>query len=117
WTMDVGGFLVEKRYYEPNTADLEEWRELNSRWYQFGAFMPIFRAHGQFPFREPFNIAPEEHRAYKSMAYYIQLRYRLLPYIYSLAGKTFHENYSLLRGLPMDFSTDNNTYNINDQFM
>jgi alpha-D-xyloside xylohydrolase len=117
WTMDVGGFLVEKRYYEPNTADLEEWRELNSRWYQFGAFMPIFRAHGQFPFREPFNIAPEEHHAYKSMTYYIQLRYRLLPYIYSLAGKTFHENYSLLRGLPMDFSADNNTYNINDQFM
>ncbi|HWV71368.1 MAG TPA: TIM-barrel domain-containing protein [Pseudosphingobacterium sp.] len=117
WTMDVGGFLVEKRYYEPNAADQEEWRELNSRWYQFGAFMPIFRAHGQFPFREPFNIAPEEHRAYKSMAYYIQLRYRLLPYVYSLAGKTFHENYSLLRGLPMDFSTDSSTYNINDQFM
>lgn len=117
WTMDVGGFLVEKRYYEPNTANLEEWRELNSRWYQFGAFIPIFRAHGQFPLREPFNIAPEEHGAYKSMAYYIQLRYRLLPYTYSLAGKTFHNNYSLLRGLPMDFSTDSNTYNINDQFM
>lgn len=117
WTMDVGGFLVEKRYYKPNTADQEEWRELNSRWYQFGAFVPIFRAHGQFPFREPFNIAPEEHPAYKSMAYYIQLRYRLLPYIYSLAGKTFHENYSLLRGLPMDFGTDSNTHNINDQFM
>lgn len=117
WTMDAGGFLVEKRYYQPNTADQEEWRELNSRWYQFGAFIPIFRAHGQFPFREPFHIAPEDHPSYKSMVYYIRLRYRLLPYIYSLAGKTFHNNYSILRGLAMDFSADSATYNINDQFM
>ncbi|MFC0319617.1 MULTISPECIES: glycoside hydrolase family 31 protein [Olivibacter] len=117
WTMDVGGFLVEKRYYQPQAADQEEWRELNSRWYQFGAFTPIFRAHGQFPFREPFNIAPEGHPAYNSMVYYIRLRYRLLPYLYSLACKTYHDDYSILRGLAMDFTGDTTTYNINDQFM
>src|SRR5690606_1633294 len=117
WTMDVGGFLVEKRYYQPQAADQEEWRELNSRWYQFGAFTPIFRAHGQFPFREPFNIAPEGHPAYNSMVYYIRLRYRLLPYLYSLACKTYHDDYSILRGLAMDFTGDTKTYNINDQFM
>jgi alpha-D-xyloside xylohydrolase len=36
WTMDAGGFLVENRFHKPNAADLEEWRELNSRWYQYG---------------------------------------------------------------------------------
>ncbi|QNL49449.1 DUF5110 domain-containing protein [Olivibacter sp. SDN3] len=117
WTMDAGGFLVEKKYHEPNDVDLEEWRELNARWYQFGTFLPIFRAHGQYPYREPFNIAPSVHPAYKSMIASIQLRYRLLPYIYSLAGKIYHEDYTMMRGLAMDFSTDKKVYNINDQFL
>lgn len=46
-------------------ADEEEWRELQTRWYQWGAFLPLFRSHGQFPVREVFNIAPEDHPAYK----------------------------------------------------
>jgi len=117
WTMDAGGFLVEKKHYHPNEADLEDWRELNSRWYQFGAFIPIFRAHGQFPFREPFHIAPEGHAAYNSMVYYIQLRYRLLPYYYSLAANAYYQNASILRGLPMEFGADPQTFDINDQFM
>lgn len=117
WTMDAGGFLVEKRFHRPNTDDLEEWRELNARWYQFGAFLPVFRAHGQFPFREPFNIAPEGHPAYNSMLYYISLRYRLLPYIYSLAGKTYVDNYTMIRGLAMDFGDDERVLDINDQYL
>lgn len=117
WTMDVGGFLVEKRFHEPNDTDLEEWRELNTRWYQLGAFLPIYRAHGQYPYREPFHIAPDEHQAYKSIVYYLNLRYRLLPYIYSLAGKTYYDNYTIMRGLAMDFSADRKVYDINDQFM
>ena len=117
WTMDVGGFLVERRFHEPNAADREEWRELNTRWYQYGAFLPIFRAHGQFPFREPFNIAPENHPAYRSMCYYIGLRYRLLPYTYSLAGASYLHNGTMLRGLPMDFPEDPQVFTINDQFL
>ncbi|MFD2966303.1 glycoside hydrolase family 31 protein [Sphingobacterium bambusae] len=117
WTMDAGGFLVQRKYYDPNEADLEEWRELNSRWYQYGAFLPLFRAHGQFPAREPFAIAPEEHPAYKSMLYYINLRYRLLAYNYSIAAHTYLNDYSMIRGLAMDFSADTAVYNINDQFM
>ena len=87
WTMDNGGFCVEKRYEKAKegSADRDEWRELNVRWHQFGTFVPLFRTHGQFPFREMWNIAPETHPAYKSMLYYNQLRYRLMPYIYSLA--------------------------------
>jgi len=117
WTMDIGGFSVEKRYEEAKGADLEEWRELNSRWYQFGTFVPLFRVHGQFPFREIYNIAPENHPAYKSMLYYNQLRYRLMPYIYSLAGKSYHEDYTIMRGLMMDFPQDLKAANLNDEFL
>jgi alpha-D-xyloside xylohydrolase len=121
WTMDIGGFAMENRYGPYGgpvaKADLDEWRELNTRWYQFGAFCPIFRVHGQFPYREVFNIAPENHPAYQSMLYYDKLRYRLLPYFYTLAGKAYHNDYTLMRGLVMDFGSDKNVLNINDQFM
>lgn len=117
WTMDAGGFLVEKRFHRPDSANREEWRELNARWYQYGAFLPLFRAHGQFPFREPFNIAEEGHPAYNSMTYYIRLRYRLLPYIYSLAGGVHHQDGSMIRGLAMDFPKDKNVFEVNDQFL
>lgn len=117
WTMDIGGFSVERRYEKPNEADLAEWRELQTRWFQFGTFVPLFRAHGQFPFREIYNIAPEDHPAYKSMLRYNQLRYRLMPYIYSIAGHSCHYDYTLMRGLAMDFGSDKNVLNIGDQYM
>jgi len=117
WTHDIGGFSLENRYRDPKGEDLEEWRELNTRWYQFGAFCPVFRVHGQFPFREIFNIAPEDHLAYKSMLYYNKLRYRLMPYIYTLAGRAFHENYTIMRALVMDFRDDSKVNNIGDQYM
>jgi alpha-D-xyloside xylohydrolase len=117
WTMDIGGFSVEKRYENPNKEDLEEWRELNTRWYQFGAFVPLFRVHGQFPFREIYNIAPEGHPAYKSMLYYNKLRYRLMPYIYSIAGHTYHHDYTMMRGLMMDFPLDLKASNLKDAFL
>jgi alpha-D-xyloside xylohydrolase len=117
WTMDIGGFAVEKRYEKPNEEDLAEWRELQTRWYQWGSFLPLFRAHGQYPVRELFNIAPENHPAYKSMLYYNQLRYRLLPYLYSLAGHTWHHDYTLMRGLVMDFTSDKQALAVSDQFM
>lgn len=117
WTMDIGGFSVERRYEKPNEADLAEWRELNTRWYQFAAFVPIFRSHGQFPFREIYNIAPENHPAYQSMLFYNKLRYRLMPYIYSLAGQAYQDDYTLMRGLIMDFPSDTTVKNIGDQYM
>ena len=117
WTMDIGGFSVEKRYEQATGAVLEEWRELNARWYQFGAFVPLFRVHGQFPFREIYNIAPESHPAYKSMLYYNKLRYRLMPYIYSLAGNSYQKDNTIMRGLVMDFPTDIKAGNLNDAFL
>jgi len=126
WTMDIGGFCVEDRYadaqkkYEETgeeNEDLKEWRELNTRWYQFGAFAPLFRAHGQWPFREVYNIAPEDHPAYKSIVDYTKLRYRMMPYIYSLAGKTYFDDYTIMRPMVMDFTEDINTRNLKDQYM
>lgn len=119
WTMDIGGFCVEGRYEraKEGSEDLNEWRELNARWYQFGAFCPLFRSHGQYPYREVFNIAPESHPAYKSMVYYNKLRYRLMPYIYSLAGMTWFNDYTIMRALVMDFPNDTQVNNIGDQYM
>ncbi|MDR0863380.1 MAG: DUF5110 domain-containing protein [Candidatus Symbiothrix sp.] len=119
WTMDNGGFCVERRYERApeGSEDLEEWRELNNRWHQFGAFVPLFRSHGQYPYRELWNIAPETHPAYKSMLYYTQLRYRLMPYIYTLAGMAHFNDYTLMRPLVMNFGQDANVLNISDQYM
>ena len=125
WTMDIGGFCVENRYVVgqeifnrtgQENADEKEWRELNTRWFQFGAFCPLFRAHGQYPFREPWEIAPEGHPAYESIVYYTKLRYALMPYIYSLAGMTWFEDYTLMRPLVMDFK-DEAVVNMGDTYM
>jgi alpha-D-xyloside xylohydrolase len=124
--MDIGGFCVENRYVAgqnvwnytgKENADMKEWRELNTRWFQFGAFCPLFRAHGQYPFREPWEIAPEGHPAYESIVYYTKLRYSLMPYIYSLAGKTYFDDYTIMRPLVMDFMADAKVLNIGDQYM
>ncbi len=127
WTMDIGGFCVENRYvaaqaewektHKEGNADLAEWRELNTRWFQFGAFCPLFRSHGQYPFREPWAIVQDDSATYKSMVYYTQLRYRLMPYIYTLAGMTWHDDYTIMRPLVMDFTTDSVVNDIGDQFM
>lgn len=117
WTMDIGGFVVPEKFERPDSGNQEEWRELMTRWSQFGAFIPLFRSHGQFPYREVFNTAPADHPAYKSFLYYDKLRYRLLPYTYSLAGWAYHNDYTIMRGLAMDFSKDTMVLNIADQYM
>ncbi len=119
WTTDIGGFFVEDKYDHPDPqgAAAAEWQELNTRWFQYGAFCPLFRSHGQYPYREMFHIAPENSEAYQSMLYYDKLRYRLLPYVYTLSGDTYHHDYTIMRGLPMDFGGDTATLRIRDQFM
>jgi alpha-D-xyloside xylohydrolase len=117
WTTDIGGFSVEKRFENAQGEDLQEWREQMTRWFQFGAFCPLFRVHGQYPYREMFNVAPENHVAYQTMLYYDKLRYQLMPYIYSLAGKTYFDNYTIMRALVMDFPNDKAVFNIGDEYM
>lgn len=126
WGMDIGGFCVENRYVKgqqvfdktgKENADLKEWRELQARWNEFGAFVPLYRTHGQWPLREVWNIAPESHPAYKSILYYDKLRYRLMPYLYSIAGAVHFMDYTPMRALVMDFNGDEKVLDIKDQFM
>ncbi|HPM31591.1 MAG TPA: glycoside hydrolase family 31 protein [Chryseolinea sp.] len=117
WTMDIGGFATERRYSNQSKEHLDEWRELNVRWFQFGSFCPLFRVHGQFPYRELYNVAPKGNEVYNTMLYYNKLRYKLMPYIYTLAGKASVEDYTMMRGLVMDFNSDPKVRNINDQYM
>jgi alpha-D-xyloside xylohydrolase len=88
-----------------------------TRWYQFGAFVPLFRVHGQFPFREIYNVAPSDHPAYESMLYYDKLRYRLMPYIYSVAGQVYEKNYTMMRALVLDFAADTAVVSLSDQYL
>ena len=126
WGMDQGGFCVENRYvaaqqeFDKNgteNADLKEWRELQARWNQFGCFVPLYRAHGQWPLREVWNIAPADHPAYKTIVAYDKLRYRLMPYLYSMAGMVHLKDYTMMRGLVMDFNGDDKVLDIKDQWM
>ena len=126
WGMDQGGFCVENRYVAAQqefdktgkeNADLKEWRELQARWNEFGCFVPLYRTHGQWPTREVWNIAPADHPAYKSIVFYDKLRYRLMPYLYSMAGMVHFKDYTMMRGLVMDFNGDDKIYDIKDQWM
>ena len=115
WGMDTGGFSVMGKFQDPAHAD--EWQELQTRWHQFGCFVPLFRAHGQWPRRELWNIAPEGSPAYESILWYMQLRYRLMPYLYSLTRAVHFEDYTLMRGLPMDYPADPEVRDLSDQWM
>lgn len=117
WTTDIGGFAVEPRYEKPSAADIDEWRQLYVRWFQFGAFMPLFRSHGQLPYREIFTVSPPGTPVYDILAYYDKLRYRLMPYIYTLAGETYWNDSTIMRGLPMDFPDDAKVRDIDDEYM
>jgi alpha-D-xyloside xylohydrolase len=124
WTLDIGGFFVKNKpelwfwdgHYNDGVADLG-FRELYVRWFQYAVFLPMFRAHGTDTPREIWRFGNPEEQVYDAMVKFLNLRYRLIPYIYSLAGRTTLEDYTMLRALPFDFRHDTATYDIEDQFM
>lgn len=117
WTHDIGGFAVEERYARQDPAAQEEWRELNTRWFQFGAFSPLFRSHGEFPHREIYELAPAGSPTYRSLEYYDRLRYRLMPYVYTLAAETWFGDGTIMRGLVMDFPADRDGWRVDDEYL
>ena len=126
WGMDIGGFCVENRYMKAAAEydatgtegdDLTEWRELQARWHEMGCFVPLFRTHGQWPLREAWHIAPEGHPAYEAIVAHDRLRYRLMPYLYSMAGWVHFRDYTMMRALPMDFAGQPWLHDIGDQWM
>jgi alpha-D-xyloside xylohydrolase len=113
FTTDIGGFWCNYSGGNTNT----EYRELYTRWYQWGAFNPIFRSHGSSTPREMWYFGNPGTPYYDSQLTFDKLRYRLMPYIYSLGWKVTNEGYTMMRALAFDFRSDANTYNINDQYM
>jgi alpha-D-xyloside xylohydrolase len=115
WTVDSGGFAVPARF--TNGQNAAEWQELNARWFEYATFLPLLRVHGQAPAREMWEFGGESSAAYQAMLKFDRLRYRLLPYVYSLAGAATHRDGTLLRPLVMDFRTDPAALDVKDQFM
>ena len=119
WTMDSGGFSVPARFSPglAGPADVDEWRELNARWFEFAAFAPLLRVHGQAPYREMWEFGGDSGPAYQAQLKYDRMRYRLLPYIYSLAGAVTREDSTIMRALVMDFPADTRARDIPDEYM
>jgi alpha-D-xyloside xylohydrolase len=114
WTFDIGAYVIgSDGGVFSNGGNDPAYQELYTRMFQFGAFCPIFRAHGSETPREIWRFNEYEDILLK----FDNLRYRLLPYIYSLGWQVTHDGYSIMRGLPMDFAGDRKTYSIDDQFM
>jgi alpha-D-xyloside xylohydrolase len=119
WSMDIGGFSVPERFAtaHPSADDVEEWRELNTRWFQFGTFVPLLRVHGEAPKREMWEFGGESSPAYKAELKFDRVRYRLLPYVYSLAGGVTQEGGTIMRPLVMDFRADAKARDVSDEYM
>jgi alpha-D-xyloside xylohydrolase len=124
WTTDIGAFFIKNDPalwfwngdYNLGVADLG-YRELYVRWFQYAAFLPMLRAHGTDTPREIWRFGEPGEMFYEALVKVLRLRYRLIPYIYSLAGMVTHEDYTMMRALPFDFRHDPHTYDINDQYL
>jgi alpha-D-xyloside xylohydrolase len=112
WTSDIGGYHF---HWKPADWSQPDKRELFTRWFQFGAFSPIFRIHGKGE-RALFSKNWDDNTK-AILLDFDKLRYRLLPYIYSLAGRVTTDNYTMMRSLAFDFRNDSKVYGIPDQYM
>jgi alpha-D-xyloside xylohydrolase len=119
WTFDTGGFSVPERFaHAPRgSAALDEWRELATRWFEFATFVPILRVHGQAPKREMWEFGGDGSPAYEAMRKFDRLRYRLLPYLYSLAAGVTRDGGTIMRPLEMDFDLGTEPPPFDDQYM
>ena len=137
WTLDIGGFFTvgkkwQNRGCSCNTDPTGRWFwkgrydegvhdkgfcELYTRWIQMGCFLPMFRSHGTDTPREIWNFGSKGTMFYDAIEKYIKLRYRLMPYIYSLAGDVVLRNGTIMRSLLFDFSDDKRAAGMATQFM
>ncbi|MDP9173220.1 MAG: glycoside hydrolase family 31 protein [Planctomycetota bacterium] len=109
WTTDCAGFFHPKDQYAS-----PDYNELLVRWFQFSTFSPILRIHGYMTETEMWKWLPQTQ---DQLLAYDRLRYRLLPYAYSVAWKVTHQGYTILRPLVMDFRADPKAHLISDEFM
>lgn len=123
WTVDVGAFFTKKKarwifagQFNDGVKDLG-YREFYTRMFQYATFLPILRSHGTDTPREIWNFGEKGEPFYDAILGMIHLRYKLFPYIYSLAGGVSHEQYTMTRMLAFDFPDDSRVLDLKDQFM
>jgi alpha-D-xyloside xylohydrolase len=118
WTMDTGGYTMQRKFSEePMTPEAEdEWRELNARWFELSTFTPLLRVHGELRPREMWTLG-DNSPAYDAELKFDRLRYALFPYIYSIAGMTTQNHSTMMRPLIMDFPGDRIARELNDEYM
>lgn len=114
WNSDIGGFFLTK--FRRKLAD-PDYRELYTRWIEFGAFCPMMRSHGADAPREIYQFGSKGDRVYDAVEKFINVRYSLLPYIYSTSWDVTAHQSSMMRALVMDFPNDKNAWDVNDEFM
>jgi alpha-D-xyloside xylohydrolase len=114
WNSDLGGFFLWKF---KNPLENPDYRELHVRWIQFGTFCPMMRSHGEGVPREIYQFGTKGNPTYDAIAKYINMRYQLLPYIYSTSWNVTANQSSMMRALVMDFAADKQALDINDEFM
>ncbi|MTK54457.1 TIM-barrel domain-containing protein [Paludibacter sp.] len=114
WNSDIGGFFLQNF---KNPLENPDYRELHVRWMQFGTFCPMMRSHGEGYPRELYQFGKKGNPTYDAIEKYINLRYSLLPYIYSASWQVTANQSSMMRALVMDFATDKQAIDLNDEFM
>jgi alpha-D-xyloside xylohydrolase len=110
WTTDIGGYWGHSVDWTTSANN-----DLFTRWFQYGAFNPVFRIHGGGTRELYSNSWSATTKA--NLLRIDNLRYRLMPYIYSLAWRVTNDGYTIMRHLIFDHPGDSNVFNIKDQFM
>ena len=116
---DIGGFFCNAYNTRgPGSAPRNpQFQELYVRWMQYGLFCPVFRSHGADAPREIWQFGKKGEPVYDAIEKQIRLRYRLIPYLYSIAWQVTSANESYMRPLFSDFASDKRVWNIADEFM
>ncbi|MDE6549492.1 MAG: glycoside hydrolase family 31 protein [Muribaculaceae bacterium] len=123
WTTDIGCFFVKSspRWFQkgkfPKGVEDDGYKEFYTRMFQWGTFLPILRSHGTETPREIWHFGEPGTPYYDAILDMINLRYSMLPYIYSMADAQTRSGYSMARPLAFDFPKDRNVFDIKDQYM
>jgi alpha-D-xyloside xylohydrolase len=114
WTTDIGGYWGANADFSTASS-----QELMTRWLQYGAFLPVFRIHGNMKSGQGKELYSTTFTAATRANLLIadKLRYRLMPYTYSLAWMTTNSDYTPMRNLIFDYRADPKVQSVGDQFM
>ncbi|MBO5881416.1 MAG: DUF5110 domain-containing protein [Paraprevotella sp.] len=116
---DIGGFFAGAYNTQGHNSATRnpQYQELYVRWMQYGAFTPMMRSHGTDVYRELYYYGKPGEPVYEALVDAIKLRYRLMPYTYSLSWQVSQNDDSFMRPLMMDFKHDKKTWNMSDEYM